>query len=148
MEIQKALELLRQYRDEVNDLKTLPPYKNEYWLWENKVHVVSKDTFGVDSEEYLWLHPRPRIKLYEMAEAEKREEYLRDLRERELGITKILEKYEIIGIPTTSEVGERSLPSVFIVHGGESAALNKLCSFLKALGENHWSLKLSQARAD
>ncbi len=134
MEIQKALELLRQYRDEINHLKTLPPYNNEYWLWKNKVHVVSKDTFGVDSEEYLWLHPLPRIKLYEMAEAEKREEYLRDLQERELEITKILEKYEIIGIPTTSEVGERSLPSVFIAHGGESAALNKLCSFLKALG--------------
>ena len=134
MEIQKALELLRQYRDKINHLKTLPPYNKEYWLWKNKVDVVLKDTFGVDSDEYRWLNLLSSIKLYEMAEAEKREEYLYDLEKHELGITKILDKYEIIGIPTTSEVGERSLPSVFIAHGGKTAARDKLEDFLTVLG--------------
>ena len=133
MEIQKALELLRQYQDEIKHLKTLPPHNNEYRLWQDKVNVVLEAAFGKDSDEYKNLNPKIYV-TWQKSEVEKQEEYLRDLEERELGITKILQKYEILGIPTTSGVGGGNLPSVFIAHGGKTAARDKLEDFLTVLG--------------
>jgi len=133
MEIQKALELLRQYQDEIKHLKTLPPHNNEYRLWQDKVNVVLEAAFGKDSDEYKNLNPKIYV-TWQKSEAEEQEEYLRDLEERELGITKILQKYEILGIPTTSGVGGGNLPSVFIAHGGKTAARDKLEDFLTVLG--------------
>jgi hypothetical protein len=133
MEIQKALELLRQYQDEIKHLKTLPPHNNEYRLWQDKVNVVLAAAFGKDSDEYKNLNPKIYV-TWLKSEAEEQEEYLRDLEERELGITKILQKYEILGIPTTSGVGGGNLPSVFIAHGGKTAARDKLEDFLTVLG--------------
>ena len=133
MEIQKALELLRQYQDEIKHLKTLPPHNNEYRLWQDKVNVVLEAAFGKDSDEYKNLNPKIYV-TWQKSEVEKQEEYLRDLEERELGITKILQKYEILGIPTTFGVGGGNLPSVFIAHGGKTAARDKLEDFLTVLG--------------
>ena len=133
MEIQKALELLRQYQDEIKHLKTLPPHNNEYRLWQDKVNVVLEAAFGKDSDEYKNLNPKIYV-TWQKSEVEEQEEYLRDLEERELGITKILQKYEILGIPTTSGVGGGNLPSVFIAHGGKTAARDKLEDFLTVLG--------------
>ena len=133
METQKALELLRQYQDEIKHLKTLPPHNNEYRLWQDKVNVVLEAAFGKDSDEYKNLNPKIYV-TWQKSEAEEQEEYLRDLEERELGITKILQKYEILGIPTTSGVGGGNLPSVFIAHGGKTAARDKLEDFLTVLG--------------
>lgn len=133
MEIQKALELLRQYQDEIKHLKTLPLHNNEYRLWQDKVNVVLEAAFGKDSDEYKNLNPKIYV-TWQKSEVEEQEEYLRDLEERELGITKILQKYEILGIPTTSGVGGGNLPSVFIAHGGKTAARDKLEDFLTVLG--------------
>ena len=133
MEIQKALELLRQYQDEIKHLKTLPPHNNEYRLWQDKVNVVLEAAFGKDSDEYKNLNPKIYV-TWQKSEVEEQEEYLRDLEERGLGITKILQKYEILGIPTTSGVGGGNLPSVFIAHGGKTAARDKLEDFLTVLG--------------
>lgn len=133
MEIQKALELLRQYQDEIKHLKTLPPHNNEYRLWQDKVNVVLEAAFGKDSDEYKNLNPKIYV-TWRKSEAEEQEEYLRDLEERELGITKILQKYEILGIPTTSGVGGGNLQKAFIAHSGETKALSKLRNFFDALG--------------
>lgn len=137
MEKKEALERLREYRNEIDQLKTLKHHNQEYQLWENRVKVVVKAAFGEHSDEYIYVSQYPRINIY-WTDVEKQEEYIRTLQEYYVGITKILEKYDILGMPVSSEVnavkGETERPKAFIAHGGESVALDKLSDFLNALG--------------
>jgi len=102
MEIQRALELLKQSQNRIRHLKTLPPYSAKYVIWKNKVDVVLKNTFGTNSEEYRWVNPTPlTMRISKRTEAELQKEYLEDLEGCELGIAKILDKYEILGVDDT-----------------------------------------------
>lgn len=132
MEVQRALDLLKGYLKEIPILKKLHPDNEQWSLWRNKVNVVLKAAFGNDSDEYMTLNPR----VYGGMKDEQRG-YLRDLEYAERGIKEILQKYDILGIP--SEVRspaekKAELPKAFIAHGGESHALTKLKEYLVDLG--------------
>jgi predicted nucleotide-binding protein len=148
MDIQEALELLKQYQGEIAHLKTLRYSDNQRWLWKSKVDVVLEAAFGKDSEEYRWLNPNFFFAIGGLTDAREQQDYLRTLEEYKLGIEKILQKYEILGIPVPShavkspeekgvvkEIKETlEPPNAFIAHGGETLALDKLQEFLDALG--------------
>lgn len=105
MEIQEALELLRKYLDEIANLRTLRYGNNERWLWKSKVNVILEAAFGKDSDEYMWLNPTSGfVGWIGMTDADEQREYSRALDNYELEIIKILQKYEILGIPAPSEV--------------------------------------------
>jgi len=137
VDIKKALELLKQYLSEIERLKPLEYNNNEWPLWKDKVKVVVESAFGDNSDEYNHVNPQPWFSPYRTRK-ERQEDYLRLLNEYELGITKILQKYEIIGITSSYKVknnkSEVERPKAFIAHGGESARLRKVCEFLAALG--------------
>jgi len=134
--IEKALEFLKKYLNELEGLKNLK-YDNLEWLkWKSRVNVVSQATFGSDSREYKEFNVTHRR--MQTSVGKEQREYLEDLNGHELGITNILQKYEILGIPSSPEVkaikSEADSPKAFIAHGGESEALSKLSEFLIALG--------------
>jgi hypothetical protein len=131
MDIQKALELLRQYKKEIAHLKTLHHSNNQEELWKSKVNVVLDKAFGKNSEEYRWLNPTTSIW---SETGNDQGDYILELDRYELGINKILQKYEVLGVPSSSPVREEGLPGAFIAHGGQMPALDKLKQFLSALG--------------
>lgn len=111
MEIGKALELLRQYKDEIAHLRTLRHSNNEHRLWADKVNVVLADTFERNSyERNVFDSHRAFAGWSPMTEEDRQENYLNGLDECELAITKILQKYEIIGTPSAPETGQVQAP--------------------------------------
>jgi len=134
MEVAKALGLLKQYRSEIANLRALHYSNNERWLWKDKVNVVLEAAFGKDSDEYRKLNPTIFVSWLGVSEEGKQREYVDDLDRYERGIAEIVQKYEILGISSVAQKVEKGPPKAFIAHGDKSIALDKLCSFLKALG--------------
>lgn len=139
MEKGKALNLLKEYLWELDNLRTLQHNNKERWLWKDKANVVLEAAFGKDSDEYEKLNPKIYIgAIGGLSDAEEQRDYLRDLENYETGIVKILQKYEILGLPKESEIDSgksiiEEKPKAFIAHGGDSPALRKLKKFLEAL---------------
>ena len=140
MEKEKALNLLKEYLWELDNLRTLHHNNKERWLWKDKVNVVLEAAFGKDSDEYEKLNPKIYIgAIGGLSDAEEQAGYLLNLEKYETGIVKILQKYEILGLPKESanESGKSIIeqkPKAFIVHGGKSGVLEKLREFVEALG--------------
>lgn len=139
MQTPKALELLKEYLWELDNLRTLHHSNKERWLWKNKVNVVLEAAFGENTDEYEQLNPKIKFGSDGLSDTEEQKYYLRDLDNYETGIVKILQKYEILGFPKEPETdsGKSTIeenPKAFIAHGGETKARNKLQRFLIALG--------------
>ena len=139
MDIGKALKLLAEWLDEIEPLKALSYKREEGKLWMNKVEVLLKAAFGKDSDEYKELES-PYVKVISFDEEDRQEDYVSDLNLYGEAIKKILQKYEILGVPAAPRTtAKESLmpipqPKAFIAHGGDSPALKKLKGFLEALG--------------
>jgi len=139
MDIGKALKLLAEWLDEIEPLKALSYKREEGKLWMNKVEVLLKAAFGKDSDEYKELGS-PYVKVISFDEEDRQEDYVSDLNLYGEAIKKILQKYEILGVPAAPRTtAKESLmpipqPKAFIAHGGDSPALRKLKTFLDALG--------------
>ena len=101
MDLERALGLLRQYVDEIAHLKTLHYSNSRSRLWKSKVNVVLEAAFGKNHDEYRWLN-RSASTIWSRT-GNDREDYLLELKDCELGIKKILQKYEILG--ASSEAG-------------------------------------------
>lgn len=140
MDINNALTYLNIYHVEIITLKGEAANYRRFQLWTNEVHTVVKAAFGQGSEELKCLpsHSMFIMLFSKLSDAEKQKTYLSELDEYEIGISKILQKYEILGIPTNPDVniakGETDRPKAFISHGKESNALSKLREFITALG--------------
>lgn len=139
MDIGKALKLLAECLDEIDCLKALSYKSEDGRLWMNKVEVILKAAFGKDSDEYKELES-PYIKVLSFDEEDRQEDYVSDLNLYGEAIKRILQKYEILGVPVAPRTtAKESLmltpqPKAFIAHGGDSPALRKLKTFLDALG--------------
>jgi predicted nucleotide-binding protein len=140
MEIPKALELLEAYLGEIGHLSSLYYKDEERWLWKNKVDVVLKAAFGEKSDEFKWLNPYVTdvgFTISGLDESENQDDYSRDLKAYATGIKKILQKYQILGIPSAPEKElptQIYTPRAFVSHGKESLALTKVERFLRELG--------------
>ncbi|MBL7119642.1 MAG: hypothetical protein ISS53_03035 [Dehalococcoidia bacterium] len=114
MDLERALELLRQYVDEIAHLKTLHYSNSQSRLWKNKVNVVLEAAFRKNSDEYRWLN-RSASTIWSRT-GNDREDYLLELKDCELGIRKILQKYEILGASSEAgpgkEVGKKEIDTV------------------------------------
>lgn len=139
MDIGKALKLLAECLNEIEYLKMLSYNREDGKLWMNRVEVILKAAFGKDSEEYKELES-PYIKVISFDEEDRQKDYVSDLNLYGQAIKKILQKYEILGVPVAPRTTAKGSliptpqPKAFIAHGGDSPALSKLKSFLKALG--------------
>lgn len=137
MEVSRAIDLLKLASTEIERLKCLSYKNNEWTLWRSKINVIIEDTFGKNSSEYKEFNPSVGFVSIGGTEYEHQLSYLRDLESDELGIKKIVQKYEILGIPpvsTDKENTKSESPKVFISHGKEGIALPKIEKFLDVLG--------------
>lgn len=122
MEIEEALERLRQYQSEIPRLKTLD-YDNPEWpILKNKIDVVLQAAFKAHSEEWNMVNPHLRPGRGVTTEDE-RKGYLWELENCELGITKILDKYEIVRTdikkqPMASRFSNRTLSCIIEILAG------------------------------
>jgi len=123
-----ALELLKQY------LSESPRTEEEYSLWCYKARDVIKAAFTEDSDEYQ----RFNDTFFGLVE-----KWNNMLPKQKMAVESILQKHDILGTLSTSDTvvvtaphmdTTVQAPKAFIAHGGRSAALDKLCDFLRALG--------------
>ncbi len=130
----KAIELLKKSLSELGHMRTLYHYSEEAELWKDKVNCIAKETWGEDSDEYQGINPHIPITILGLSDAELQRDFLEELTTYERGIKKIIQKYEIIGIPLDSLKPLSDKPKAFIAHGGKSGVLDKLREFVQALG--------------
>ncbi|MEE9365232.1 MAG: TIR domain-containing protein [Dehalococcoidales bacterium] len=138
MDKNTAIELLKQYLEEITRLRNLPEDNQEWTLWVAKVENVVKA--GLEQEDLdtctsaryksnvipVWGpadfgKPRPKY-------------YQENITAKEMAIKKIIQKYEILGTETQPAAVTGLPPKAFIAHGGETPALSKLKNYLTALG--------------
>lgn len=135
MDRARAIELLKECLEEIPHLKGLHHDNREYKLWCKKVINIIKAGLDADDEneflsgqemylDWSWIDVT--------SEELEQEHYLESLAKYEINLESIIEKYEL-GLEVEPATVAEPLKA-FIAHGGESAALNKLCSFLEALG--------------
>jgi len=134
MESSKLLELLKNALNEVPRLRELPYGSSDYRLWHHKVEDILRAKFGVRSHEFSRFF-RSVTGFPFNSDDLNQKEYLRRLQEDETALKSIVWEVEVIGAkaePEAETLGEA--PKAFIAHGGQSGALNKVRSFLEALG--------------
>ena len=134
MESSRLLELLKDALNEVPRLRELPYGNSDYRLWRHKVEDILRAKFGVRSHEFSRFFRSVTGFPFNSADLNQKE-YLRRLQEDETALKSIVWEVEVVGAkaePEAETPGEAH--KAFIAHGGKSAALNKLCSFLEALG--------------
>lgn len=135
MEIHSALKLIRDAVEEIPLLKKLPHKNSEFPLWVLKVGDILKAAFGKGSDESERFVRAFSSHILRGSQEEFQQEYVDHLSRYEIALKSVLQKYEILGISVVSTTAATGAPpNVFIAHGGESAALDKLCEFLTALG--------------
>ncbi len=133
MTVEKAIEYLKERLKEIPYLATLPYDNDDHILWRNGIEDVLEEVFKRESTEYKrFIETRSKID-----SNNRRASYLRILKKRETALLSIIHKYEILGSNKVDSYGKHcELPSAFISHGKESIALDKIETFVLALGVN------------
>ena len=138
MKKEAALESLEGLLSEVEHLKTLRYGNEEYERWRNKVNVVLEAAFGNNSPEHQDFNSYMYVPCTGMSDEEEQSAYSRKLEHEGLSIKKTLDKYELLGIQSSSESASTDepmqKPKAFISHGPETSALSRLRLFLTELG--------------
>lgn len=136
----EAIEILKQELLKIPRLRQLAPDNQEFTLWREKVINVIDAALAADDRtrfslavpirlDWSWL-PTNRL-----AQANAQAKYIEDLNSCETALKSIIEKYEVVGFERqAAAAAELGASKAFIAHGGKSASLNKLYSFLEALG--------------
>ena len=135
MEKKKAFKILQQKFTEIPKLKELDFGNQTYISWRDDVRDVIKAAFE-NSEFYDFYYADhgeySDKKLVEsMPDDVKQKDYVRTIINLEKSLLSILKKYEALG---NADAGVKEAPRVFIAHGGETPARNKLHDFVLALG--------------
>jgi len=133
---EKAVLLLKQKLEEADD----PPLANdedEFERWVQEVESILARRFGQDSRELnnftASLHREVRV--YRSFDDEEATGYRkRQIAHGKATLEAILSVEETLGTVEMQEATTSSRPKAFIAHGGETKALEKLKSFLDALG--------------
>jgi len=143
MDKKRALELLKEQLDKTASLKkpttNYSEFHKEFYKWRNDVLYIIEDAFGQDSQEY----ERFRDTMMVVSFPSDRDQYESDidnLDNCEHAIESILRNQEdistsetLMATPSSVDTIDES-PKIFIAHGGETPALEKLEHFLTALG--------------
>ena len=128
---EKATSLLRQKLGEA-DNPSLPRNEYSFKQWVLEVEGILVNFFGENSRQIKIFKSTFYGRVYRQGEGS-------DYRRRHIGDIKatlnaILSEIVTFGLPETEEATTSSKPKTFIAHGGKTQALEKLESFLDALG--------------
>jgi predicted nucleotide-binding protein len=138
----EAIQILKQQSAKIQHLTQLLPGNQEFKLWRDMVSNVIKAALDPD-DRMTFYRAVPLRTDFSWASANKpaqdraqdRLQYVEDLDNYETALKSIIEKYEVLGFEDKPAAGiQAAAPKAFIAHGGDSAALHKLHSFLEALG--------------
>lgn len=138
---ERAISLLQQKLQELISKKVFrshDDYASYFGKWRSETEYILKQIFGEDSRELkkfenaLKLPLPPPIETSDQKDRRIPKDRHMAMKKAKAEIQAILFAIEEYGIPETGEPA--SPPQVFIAHGGKTAALDKLCSFIEALG--------------
>jgi len=135
MDKRRAIELLKQALTEIPHLRELHHDNQEFILWFDRVRDVIKA--GLDEDDQQRFPSSRKVTIVGWpSDDDFQNYYLNELGYCETALKSIIQKYEVVGFedkPATA-AEEPAAGKAFIAHGGKSAALSKLHSFLEALG--------------
>jgi predicted nucleotide-binding protein len=135
MDKKKAFKILQQKYDEMPELKELGFGNQTYIAWRDDVREVIKAAFenGDFYEFYYADHGEFGDKklVASMPDDVKKKDYIKNITNLEKALLTILTKYEALG---KEDANIKEAPKVFIAHGKETPARNKLHDFVLALG--------------
>ena len=98
MDIQEAIEFLKQKADEAVALARLPYTNQDMILWRNSIEDVLEKVFGRDSTEYRRFQETYIRVRSSLTEYQKQRRYVNQMQTRQTVILSIINKYEILGI--------------------------------------------------
>jgi len=137
-EREKAISLLEQKQKELEEFfgKEIFLYSDLFHYlfrkWRSETEYILAQTFTQDSREVRKFVDATKVMPLKGTLGELSKHRLRTMVGAAAELRAILSSMEEYGIPEKQEGAIP--PKAFIAHGGKSAALNKLCSFLEALG--------------
>ena len=134
MDIPEAMELIKKaIKDDIPRLKRTHYENDKYPLWLAKMNDILKEAFDSSSDEYLdFLGARSRVVEYAGTKEDiKKRRYIDDIKIHELVLKKIIQRYELLGIPAIPETAEVQTPKDSAEGGGKIKA--ELEQFLKKL---------------
>jgi len=133
---EKAVLLLKQKLEEADD-PALANDEDEFERWVQEVESILARRFGQDSRELnnftASLHREVRVQR-SFDDEEDTGYRKRQIARGKATLKAILSVEETLGTVEMQEATTSSRPKAFIAHGGETKALEKLKSFLDALG--------------
>jgi hypothetical protein len=144
MDKKRAFVILQQKFEEIPNLKKLSYDNRDFKLWRSDVMNVIKAAFDDNDYYEFYYADHGKFKDEELVglfpDNFKQESYIENITNLETALLSIINKYKLIGIEGSSNaiLPESVIPELrlkaFIAHGGETPALDKLKSFLSALG--------------
>jgi predicted nucleotide-binding protein len=131
----KALKLLEQYVNEVPLLRSLPENSQDYKLWVAKItDIVHAGLEPEDENTFVSAQYEDNIiHVYNPGTRNLQTHYQENITEKETALKAIIQKYKLLGVEEKAIIIQQP-PKAFIVHGGKSGVLDKLCEFIEALG--------------
>ena len=135
---ERAISLLQQELQELQELiskkvfRSHDDYASYFRKWRSETEYILKQIFGEDSRELKKFELAAQLAPVRGSPVILSEHRRKTMLRAEAELEAILSSIEEYGIPEKQE--DATPPKAFIAHGGKSAALNKLCSFLEALG--------------
>ena len=90
----RKVKLLAELRQRVPHLERLNPDNNEYQIWRDEVFVTLESLFGKNTREYNRFSVTIRSYKMHASEAERKQEYLRDLKTDERNLESIIAMQE------------------------------------------------------
>jgi len=138
MRSEKAIELLREKKRELVKLlnqsvfRSSVNYHYSFHKWCSETEYALSQVFGEDSKQLKRFVNASELPYLKGTAYQLSQHRLKSMVRASAELEAILSSIEQYGIPEKQE--DASPPKAFIAHGGKSAALNKLCSFLEALG--------------
>lgn len=128
---EKATSLLRQKLGETGN-PSLPSSEPSFRQWVIEVEGILAKRFGENSRQIK--NFKNSFYGHVCRQGEGTDYRKRQIDDAKAVLNAILSEIEEFGLPETQEATTSSKPKVFIAHGGETKALEKLKYFLDALG--------------
>jgi predicted nucleotide-binding protein len=138
MQGEKTIKLLRERLEEHKKLldkrvfESSVDYHYYFHEWRAETEYALSQLFGENSKELKRFRNAAALPHLKGTHAQLNVHRFKSMMRAKAELKAIISSIEKYGIPEKQEGAIP--PKVFIAHGGKSASLNKLCSFLEALG--------------
>lgn len=132
MDKKDAIEFLKKKVEEIPNLEKLPHSARGVILWRDSIEDVLENAFGRNSTQFMRFYNTRHKKLRSNKEYTQKT-YISQLNRRKTAILSIINSWEVTNLHENTLV-KIEPPKAFIVHGGKSGVLSKLCDFIEALG--------------